>query len=163
MSTSLKLRMISLRSNSNFVQDTSHLELRFAPQCVMQSFENPDSVHDSRLCFLRLRLTCSFSFEFSFLRRSGSVVCALSQKDTLITNVYEPILMHPRVALSVSLKNSGTKGAIDRSYGSCFILLLTRFSSSTIPLQQVQGKLEYSRSTLKRFFSLLKFTDGETV
>lgn len=96
MSTSLKLRMISLRSNPNFVQDTSRLESRFASRCVMQSFENPDSVHDSRLCFFRLRLTCSFSLEFSFLRRSGSVVCAPSQKDTLITNAYEPILMHPK-------------------------------------------------------------------
>lgn len=96
MSTSLKLRMISLRSNPNFVQDTSRLESRFASQCVMQSFENPDSAHDSRLCFFRLRLTCSFSLEFSFLRRSGSVVCAPSQKDTLITNAYEPILMHPK-------------------------------------------------------------------
>lgn len=96
MSTSLKLRMISLRSNPNFVQDTSRLESRFASQCVMQSFENPDSAHDSRLCFFRLRLTCSFSLEFSFLRRSGSVVCAPSQKGTLITNAYEPILMHPK-------------------------------------------------------------------
>lgn len=163
MSTSLKLRMISLRSNPNFVQDTSRLDSRFASQCVVQSFKNPHSVHDSRLCFFRLRLTCSFSLEFSFLRRSGSVVCAPSQKDTLITNAYEPILMHPRVALSVSLKNSETKGAIDRSHRSCFILLRTRFSSSTIPLQQVQGKLEYSQSTLKCFFSLLKFTDGKTM
>lgn len=153
--------MISLRSNPNFVQDTSRLESRFASQCVMQSFENPDSAHDSRLCFFRLRLTCSFSLEFSFLRRSGSVVCAPSQKDTLITNAYEPILMHPKGGAERFVEKFRNERG-HRSYGSCFILLRTRFSS-TIPLQQVQGKLEYSRSTLKRFFSLLKFTDGETV
>lgn len=152
--------MISLRSNPNFVQDTSHLESRFASQCVMQSFENPDSVRDSRLCFFRLRLMCSFSLEFSFLRRSSSVVYAPSQKGTLITNAYEPILMHPKGGAERFVE----KFRNERGHRSILcILLRTRFSSSTIPLQQVQGKLEYSRSTLKRFFSRLKFTDGETV